>query len=177
MNKPGAGTLSRDFWKLWSAPAVSNVGDGIRLTALPHLIAAITRDPVVVSGVTAATFAPWLLLSLPGGAIVDRVNRRALIIVFQSVRACVGGNPRSGGDDGCGVTSLLPQLMFPWASAPHDANTDLQRIEGETFALRAALELLGEAARVYSSRVAIVGHDFGAMHGALLSAGSDPACV
>jgi MFS family permease len=41
----------------------------------------------VVSGVTAATFAPWLLLSLPGGVIVDRVNRRALIIVFQSVRA------------------------------------------------------------------------------------------
>jgi predicted esterase len=67
--------------------------------------------------------------------------------------------------------------MFPWASAPHDANTDLQRIEGEAFALRAALELLGEAARVDSSRVAIVGHDFGAMHGALLSAGSDPACV
>jgi MFS family permease len=87
MNKTGAGTLSRDFWRLWSAAAVSNVGDGIRLTALPLLIAAITRDPVVVSGVTAATFAPWLLLSLPGGVIVDRVNRRALIIVFQSVRA------------------------------------------------------------------------------------------
>jgi hypothetical protein len=72
MNKPGGGTLSRDFWRLWSAAAVSNVGDGIRLTALPLLIAAITRDPVVVSGVTAATFAPWLLLSLPGGVIVDR---------------------------------------------------------------------------------------------------------
>ena len=76
-----------------------------------------------------------------------------------------------------GVTSLLPQLMFPWVSAPHDAETDIRRIEEEASALRAALELLGEAARVDSSRVAIVGHDFGAMHGALLAADSDPACV
>jgi MFS family permease len=82
-----AGTLPRNFWRLWSAAAVSNVGDGIRLTALPLLIATLTRDPVVVSGVTAATFAPWLLLSLPGGVIVDRVNRRALIVTFQLTRA------------------------------------------------------------------------------------------
>lgn len=76
-----------------------------------------------------------------------------------------------------GVTSLLPQLMFPWASDPHDSETDLRRIEEEASALRAALELLGESARVVSSQVAIVGHDFGAMHGALLAAGSHPACV
>lgn len=38
-----------------------------------------------------------------------------------------------------GVTSLLPQLMFPWASAPADAGTDLRRIEDERSALRAAL--------------------------------------
>jgi pimeloyl-ACP methyl ester carboxylesterase len=76
-----------------------------------------------------------------------------------------------------GVTSLLPQLMFPWASAPHDADTDLRRIEEEASALRAALQLLGESGGVDSSMVAIVGHDFGAMHGALLAAGSDPACV
>jgi MFS family permease len=87
MSSTRVGSLSRDFWRLWCAAAVSNVGDGIRLTALPLLIAGITRDPVVVSGVTVATFAPWLLLSLPGGVIVDRVNRRALIITFQSVRA------------------------------------------------------------------------------------------
>lgn len=86
MSTVRAGKLSTDFWRLWGAAAASNVGDGIRLTALPLLIAAITRDPVVVSGVTVATFAPWLLLSLPGGAIVDRVNRRKLIITMQLVR-------------------------------------------------------------------------------------------
>lgn len=86
MSTTRTGELSRDFWRLWGAAAVSNVGDGIRLTALPLLVAAITRDPVVVSGVTVATFAPWLLLSLPGGAIVDTVNRRKLIITMQLVR-------------------------------------------------------------------------------------------
>jgi MFS family permease len=40
----------------------------------------------LVSSLTVATSAPWLLLSLPGGAIVDRVNRRALIITMQLVR-------------------------------------------------------------------------------------------
>lgn len=86
MRTTRAGELSPDFWRLWGAAAASNVGDGIRLTALPLLVAAITRDPIVVSGVTVATFTPWLLLSLPGGAIVDRVNRRRLIITMQVVR-------------------------------------------------------------------------------------------
>jgi dienelactone hydrolase len=76
-----------------------------------------------------------------------------------------------------GVTSLLPQLMFPWASAPADAETDLRRIEDETSALRAALELLSESARVDSTKLAVVGHDFGAMHGALLASRSVPACM
>jgi MFS family permease len=111
MSKTGAGSLSRDFWRLWSAAAVSNVGDGIRLTALPLLIAAITRDPVVVSGVTAATFAPWLLLSLPGGVIVDRANRRSLIITFQSVRAV------SVGILGIAVATGLESVTLIYATA------------------------------------------------------------
>ncbi|MGF1618973.1 MAG: MFS transporter [Acidimicrobiia bacterium] len=86
MSTTRAGRLSRDFWRLWSSAAASNIGDGIRLTALPLLVAAITRDPVVVSGVTVATFTPWLLFSLPGGVIVDRVNRRKLILTMQLVR-------------------------------------------------------------------------------------------
>jgi MFS family permease len=72
---------------LWWAAATSNIGDGIRVTALPLLIATLTRDPLLVSGVTAATLAPWILFSLPGGAIVDRSNRRTLMVAGQVVRA------------------------------------------------------------------------------------------
>ncbi len=91
MQTPSRSRLSRDFWKLWTAAAISNIGDGIRVTALPLLIAAITRDPLIVSGVTAATFAPWILVSLPAGAIVDRLNRRHLMMIGQAVRGVVVG--------------------------------------------------------------------------------------
>lgn len=71
------------------ASAISNLGDGIRWTALPLLTAAITRDPEVVAGTQVAIWAPQLLFGLLGGAIVDRVDRRLLVANFQLARAAV----------------------------------------------------------------------------------------
>ncbi len=76
-----------------------------------------------------------------------------------------------------GIVSLLPQLMFPWASPPRSAGADIERLEAETLALRAAIEHLRTREDVDPERIAIVGHDFGAMHGVLLAAEVDPACV
>ena len=45
--------------------AVSATGDGAFAAALPLLAVTITRDPRLVLVVTAATYLPWLLLSLP----------------------------------------------------------------------------------------------------------------
>lgn len=82
-----AGTgFGKDFWLLWSGSTVSNAGDGIRIVALPLLTAAITDDPFAIGAVTAASVLPWLLFSLIGGAIVDRGNRRKLILVGQAIR-------------------------------------------------------------------------------------------
>lgn len=78
---------------------------------------------------------------------------------------------------GRGVVSLLPQLMFPWASPPESATADIERLEEERLALRAAIEHLQTREDVDPERIAIVGHDFGAMHGVLLAAEIDPACV
>ncbi|MFV0523531.1 MAG: MFS transporter [Acidimicrobiales bacterium] len=81
-----------DFWRLWGAATASNLGDGIRLTALPLAAVAVTSDPLAVSAVTAASFGPWLFLALVGGTIADHVDRRRLIIVGQAVRtAAVAG--------------------------------------------------------------------------------------
>lgn len=71
--------LGSDFKRIFTATAVSNFGDGIREAALPLLAATMTRDPLLVAGVVAAGRAPWLLLTLVSGAIVDRVNRRTLM--------------------------------------------------------------------------------------------------
>lgn len=78
--------LSRDFWLMWSATALSNLGDGIRLGALPLLTVTITRDPLPVTLVTALTFLPWVVFGAFGGAVVDRHDRRTLIVVGQLVR-------------------------------------------------------------------------------------------
>lgn len=78
--------LSRDYWLVWYATALSNLGDGIRLGALPLLTASITREPLPVTLVTALTFLPWVLFGAFGGVIVDRHDRRLLIMAGQAVR-------------------------------------------------------------------------------------------
>ena len=55
--------LGPDYWRLWWANAVSSTGDGAFVAALPLLAVTITRDPRLVSVVTAATYLPWMLLS------------------------------------------------------------------------------------------------------------------
>ena len=77
------------FQRLWLASAVSQLGDGIRVTALPLLAAALTTDPLAVAAVTAAVWAPWLVLGPIGGVVVDRVDRRRLMVAGQFMRTAV----------------------------------------------------------------------------------------
>jgi MFS family permease len=81
--------LSRDYWRLWWANTVSSTGDGAFVAALPLLAVTITRDPRLVAAVTAATYLPWMLLSLPAGAVVDRYDRVMLMWRAQAVQAAV----------------------------------------------------------------------------------------
>ncbi|HUG08888.1 MAG TPA: hypothetical protein VMP13_08350 [Acidimicrobiia bacterium] len=62
-----------------------------------------------------------------------------------------------------GVVSLLPQLSFPWHSAPTDTDRDLGRIKSELEFLHAAHAVLSDTEGVDNNRIAVVGHDFGAM--------------
>lgn len=59
------------------------------LTAFPLLAASLTRNAVTIAGVTVASRTPWLLLSLPFGAAADRLNRRVLMVIADSVRGVV----------------------------------------------------------------------------------------
>lgn len=83
--------LSADYWRLWWAAAVSTVGDGAFAAAVPLLAVTITRDPRLVSVVSAATYLPWLLLSLPAGAIVDRHDRVLLMWRSQAIQSVIVG--------------------------------------------------------------------------------------
>ena len=72
--------LPRNFRLLWGATALSNLGDGLRLVALPLLATSLTDDPRLIAGVTVAERLPWLFFILPGGAWADRYDRRVLRI-------------------------------------------------------------------------------------------------
>ena len=66
-----------------------------------------------------------------------------------------------------GVRCVLPAGRLPWGPDPVDAETDIANIELEQRRLGAALDRLTVDLRE-GTPVALVGHDFGAMHGLLL---------
>jgi MFS family permease len=83
--------LGPAFWRLYAASAVSNLADGVNRVALPLLAATLTRDPVLVAGLTSLAFLPWLLFALPAGAVVDRVDRKRAMAAANAVRAVALG--------------------------------------------------------------------------------------
>jgi MFS family permease len=84
--REAAGRLGWRFAKLWAASTASALGSGLTLIAAPLLVASHTRDPLLVSGVSAISWLPWLLFALPGGVLVDRVDRRRLMLAIDWVR-------------------------------------------------------------------------------------------
>jgi MFS family permease len=55
--------------------------------AFPLLAATLTSNPILVAGVAVAAQLPWLVISLPAGAIADRVNCRRLVVRIEFARA------------------------------------------------------------------------------------------
>jgi MFS family permease len=74
---------------LLASTAISVTGDGAFIAAAPLLAAALTRNPVAVSTVTAGFYVPWLAFGLPAGALADRWPRRRVMVVADLVRACL----------------------------------------------------------------------------------------
>jgi MFS family permease len=67
------------------------LGDGVTLVAGPLLAASLTRDPVLVAGLAFAQRLPWLLFSLISGALVDRLDRRMLMVAVDVFRTVLLG--------------------------------------------------------------------------------------
>ncbi len=75
------------FTRLWTASTISNLGDGVVFAAFPLIVATLTRDPIAVSVLAFSLRLPWLLFALPAGVIVDRNDRRRLMIGADVARA------------------------------------------------------------------------------------------
>jgi MFS family permease len=78
--------LGRAYWKLWSATAISNLGDGVSGVAYPWLASAVTRSPLLIAAAGFASRLPWLVFTLHAGVITDRFDRRKLILAMDLFR-------------------------------------------------------------------------------------------
>lgn len=79
------------FRRLWTASAISSVGDGALLAAGPLLVASKTSDPFPVAAAVFVQQLPWILFSVVAGAYVDRVDRRRLMVATNALRALAVG--------------------------------------------------------------------------------------
>ena len=72
--------LGGRFHRLFGATLVSATGTGMHAAALPLLVLQITTSPVALSLVVVAVEIPWVLVSLPAGVVVDRLDRRRVMV-------------------------------------------------------------------------------------------------
>ncbi|MDK1019201.1 MAG: MFS transporter [Actinomycetota bacterium] len=133
--------LGRNYWKLWTASVVSNLGDGVAIIVYPWLASSVTRSALLVALIAVAQRIPWLIFTLPAGVITDRVDRRKIMTsaaVFRTVLTLVvagivfvnQGTLPSPGDVGTGVvgdlnttmylTLLISALLFGFAEVLYD---------------------------------------------------------
>jgi predicted MFS family arabinose efflux permease len=72
---------NRDYLLLWNGQIVSTIGSQVSQLALPLLILALTHSPAQAGIAGALRTLPYLILGLPAGALVDRWNRRLVMIL------------------------------------------------------------------------------------------------
>ena len=84
--------MSRDFIRLWTGESISLLGSQVTVLALP-LAAVLTLDAgaVQVGMLNAFKFAPFFLVTLLAGALVDRWRRRPVLLVSNLGRAALIG--------------------------------------------------------------------------------------
>ncbi|MGM1059595.1 MFS transporter [Saccharothrix sp. Mg75] len=72
--------LGSRFHRLFGATLVSAIGTGMHAAALPLLALQSTSSPMALSFVVMAAEVPWVLLSLHAGVVVDRLDRRRVMV-------------------------------------------------------------------------------------------------
>jgi MFS family permease len=65
---------------------MSNLGDGLYQFALPVLALTTTQSPALVAGVTVMLTLAWPLFGLQAGAVVDRFDRRSVLVAVSALR-------------------------------------------------------------------------------------------
>jgi MFS family permease len=83
---------NRDFQILWAGQVVSTIGSRVSGLAFPLLVLATTHSPSRAGIVGFANTLPYLFLYLPAGALVDRLDRKRVMLVADGIRVCALGS-------------------------------------------------------------------------------------
>jgi len=77
---------------LWAGQAISVLGSRVSQIAYPLLVLAMTGSPATAGLVGFLGTLPYILFQLPAGAVMDRVNRRRLMIACDVIRLLALGS-------------------------------------------------------------------------------------
>jgi Na+/melibiose symporter-like transporter len=83
---------NRDFLLLWSGQTISTLGTRVTSLAYPLLVLAVTGSPAQAGLVGFAQTLPFLVWYLPAGALVDRWDRKRIMLVADAGRALALGS-------------------------------------------------------------------------------------
>ncbi|MBI3913264.1 MAG: MFS transporter [Chloroflexi bacterium] len=78
---------NRDYMLLWGGQVISSLGSAISGIVFPLLILALTNSPAAAGIAGALGSLPYLFLSLPAGALIDRWDRKRVMILCDTGRA------------------------------------------------------------------------------------------
>jgi len=78
---------NRSYLLLWSGQAISDIGGAVSELAFPLLVLAVTHSPAQAGFVAALRALPATLFSLFAGVLVDRWNRKWVMLVCDTGRA------------------------------------------------------------------------------------------
>ena len=76
---------SPEFRIFWIGQFVSLVGTWMQNTVQPYLAYRLTSQPLYLGLVGFAATLPTLLFTLPGGVLIERLDKRRIVIVMQAV--------------------------------------------------------------------------------------------
>lgn len=83
---------NRNYTLLWVGQAFSEVGFSTAMIAFPLVVLALTGSPAASGLVLGADAAAQLLAGLPAGALVDRWDRRKIMLWCEAVQATAVGS-------------------------------------------------------------------------------------
>ena len=83
---------NHDYILLWSGQMISSVGSRVSMLAFPLFVLALTHSPAQAGLIGAMRGLPYALLILPAGALVDRWNRKRVMILCDIGRAIALGS-------------------------------------------------------------------------------------